>query len=287
MKRHIFLLTYNEADMFVDYYTSEFVQEHFQDYHFVILDNGKQKVMRDWAIKNNFTYYASEYNIGSSGGYNWMFKVARLMKLHNAVIMQADVQLSNSYPLDITFNLTEEFGEHAFIIWPQIMDHNTGKPYANCILPNLGNFVGFNPVVMRQKDCYFDENYVVTHFDDLEFVRHCKITGKMKTVDVCQLLGWNTDKHQYNVKEIWQDMKMRPFVIETPMFQVKIMHASQSRESHNPWFIFNKPYYDTIYYERKGERLPYDPSRWTQFGYPEYPVQHEIDRFKQLFPHLV
>ncbi len=295
MKKYIFVLTYNEQELWIKNYPKELIETHFNPYnfHFIVLDNGNQPLMKAWCREHGFTYYASQHNIGSSGGYNWAFKVAYSMNLDTALFMQADVEVSNAEPLLLTYNLTKEQGEKYFFIWPQQLfsfwDPSSSKPWIGEPLHNLGNLVGFNAKAQFEHQCYFDENYVVTHFDDLEFLYWLERTNKkMSFKNVPELLNHNN--HYYDNKSSVGGI----FVIETPSYIFKVHHASEGIHQektgearfHSKWLEFNQPYYRNAVQPDYVFREPYDPNRWTRFGYPPYPVLHEINRFFTHHPHL-
>jgi len=309
---NVFLLTYNEQYLWCDMYHDDFVNKEFKpnNINFVVLDNGNQPKMREWCEKHNYIYYASEYNIGSAGGYNWIFKVAFGMGLSDAVLMQADVECSNALPLLITHQQTKLLGDTHFVCWPQTLrtpwDFNLEMPYVGSeneiwsVLYNLGNVVGFNPKRMYDENCYFDDNFVVTHYDDIEFVNYCHNCTSMQILNVARLLGLKQGYNEYHRSFI------NSFLVESPKFAMCIRHASMTIErqqkkiinSHGIWETFNKPYYDMIeqkfnqkniefgYNRSHYQRMPYDPNRWIQHGYLPYPTEFEIDRFFNQFPHL-
>lgn len=293
MKKYIFMLTYNEQDLWIKNYPKELIDTHFKphNFHFVVLDNGNQPLMKEWCEQHGFTYYASEYNIGSSGGYNWAFKVAYSMNLDAALFMQADVEVNNAEPLLLTYNLTKAFGDKYFFCWPQQLfsfwEPNNMRPWVGETLHNLGNLVGFNSLAQFDHQCYFDENLVVTHFDDLEFL-YWLANSPMSFKNVPDLINHNN--HYYEGHNGVGGI----FVIEGPNYKFKVHHASQSIEQqrtgehqfHNRWFEFNQPYYREIVTPEGSFRKPYDPSRWTRFGFPPYPVLHEINRFFEQHSHL-
>ena len=296
---HVFLLTYNEQDLWCRMYPAEFVDQYFKTHniHFVVLDNGNQPKMKAWCEQHGYTYYASEYNIGSAGGYNWIFKVANDMGLDNAVLIQADVEMTNVMPLLLTYKATEALGDTHFICWPQHLDNywldeSLHKPWDHNI-HNLGNIVGFKPKVMADKECYFDDNYVVTHFDDVEFITYCRSTGKMKWINLPYMMCIGDQRYELHLEYADIMSAHKAFVINSPMFRLTVHHASIAidkvtkgiENSHSTWYDYNKPYYDAVV-DNHGQRLPYDPSRWEQHGYPPYATQHEIDRFFSQFPFL-
>jgi hypothetical protein len=298
---YVFVLTYNESKLFTSNYNDEFVEENFKSkgIKFIILDNGNQPLMKKWCETHDFIYYSSEYNIGSSGGYNWIFKVAHMMGLDSAILMQSDVEISNSNPLFLTDNLVRSFGDSSFICWPQELnnfwlgDDNKMKPYEHDI-PNLGNMVGFNPNTLYKKNCYFDENYVVTHFDDVEFIQwnyHHKIMGIINASHIIK----HTVKQYYEKKYNEQiDTILNTFVVKSDSFHYKVHHAGPSMDpnqdgtekSYSFWFDYNKSYYD-LFLSRNFNRLGYDHTRWTNLGYPKYPVENELIRFSNQNPDLI
>lgn len=287
----IFLLTYNEQDFFTAIYTDEFVKQQFvpNGIHFYVLDNGNQSKMQQWCDQHGYTYYASEYNIGSAGGYNWAFKTAHAMGLTTALFMQSDVELSSAWPLLFTHALTETFGGTHFPIWPQIFSDQENKiPYQTHSLPNLGNLVGFDAVTLAKKDCYFDENYVVTHFDDLEFMHYIQTSKKMQALNVAKILPGVNQFEEYSTLP-GTTMWSQAFVTKFKEESIKIHHAGKVIENsrHDKWLHFNRPYFDFVFEQCRGQRQPYDPSRWQQHGYPAYPIMHELRRFFTTYPNLL
>jgi len=305
MKKYIFMLTYNEQDFWIKNYPKDFVDAHFKphNFHFIVLDNGNQPRMKQWCEENSFTYYASEHNIGSSGGYNWAFKVAYSMNLDTALFMQADVEVSNAEPLLLTYNLTKADGANNFYIWPQNLygfwlDSPVNEPWINEPLHNLGNLVGFNSLAQFKYNCYFDENYVVTHIDDMEFLQYLSSNNVMKfknVAEVCNLTNQFYSKGLPGFAYANFPYATGPFTIDAGNSTFTVHHASQTfqvqqtgeHRFHEKWLEINEPYYRNCYGENcEMGRKPYDPSRWTRFGYPPYPVLHEINRFFVQYPEL-
>lgn len=298
---NIFLLTYNEGEMFTNFYGDEFVNTHFKsnNIRFVVLDNGNQPIMKEWCEKHDFIYYGSEYNIGSSVGYNWIFKTAAMMGLDFAILMQADVEVNSAKPFFIMQDLCIKENGESFICWPQelygfwLSDSTQLRKFGHDI-HNLGNLVGFNPQVQKQKDCYFDENFVVTHFDDVEFICWLNKNKRMKVLNASLMLGYETNQYYVNVTEENPYSSVNCFCIESDEFKIKIHHSSilidrklnNIENSHKPWLDFNKPYFDLLV-QRDHNRLGYDHTRWTRFGYPKYPVEHEMKRFVEQYPNLI
>ena len=138
-KKVVFVLTYNEADLWVKNYPVETFNDVFGDYQFIMLDNGNQSVIEQWCNDTNSYYYASEFNIGSSGGYNWIYKVANLLELNRAVLTQADVELIGTEALDTLFN---NWTNEQIPFYPQVnkdLWDKDGHVY------NLGQLYSFNP----------------------------------------------------------------------------------------------------------------------------------------------
>ena len=298
---YVFVLTYNEEVMFTNMYNDQFVNEHFKphDIKFIVLDNGNQPLIKEWCEKHNYIHYPTEFNIGSAGGYNWIFKLAYMMDLDNAILMQSDVELSNSEPLFFTETLVDTFGRDFIITWPQEMnnfwlnDESKLEPYAHDA-PNLGNFVGFDPKVLKEKDCYFDYNYVVTHIDDIEYKQWMRKHNLMDTLNPAHLLRHNTEQYYKTEESKWYGGISKYFVISSSTFTIKTHHASIGIDhltknivnSHEQWLEINQPYYELVL-QNNLTRIPYDHERWTQFGYPKFPVEHELKRFSILHPELI
>lgn len=289
----IFLLTYNEQDFFTTIYSDEFVQQHFvpNDIHFYVLDNGQQPKIQQWCKQHGYTYYASEYNIGSAGGFNWAFKTAHALGLTTALFMQSDVELSSAWPLLFTHALTQTFGNTHFPIWPQIFDDQEKRiPYQTHRLPNLGNLFGFNAQVLQSTDCYLDENFVVTHFDDIEFMHWIHVTGKMQALNVALLLPDSEQITQIDWLPGTQNRRTAAHVVKFKNESVKIHHAGpvlDQNNVYNTWYNFNRPYFDYVFDQCQGQRQPYDANRWQQHGYPAYPILYELRRFFTVYPDLL
>ena len=289
----VFLLTYNEQDFFVAAYTDEFVQQHFipNHIHFYVLDNGRQPKIQAWCERHGYTYYASEYNIGSSGGFNWAFKTAHAMGMTTALFMQSDVELSSCWPLLFTHELTQAVGETHMPIWPQIFEDQENKiPYQNHCLPNIGNLFGFNARTLSAKDFYIDENFVVTHFDDIEFTHRMHTTKIINALNVALLLPGSEQVEQIDWLPGTMNIRSTAHVTKFKDEWVKIHHAGPTlgaNEVYNKWYNFNRPYFDYVFDQCQGQRQPYDPARWQQHGYPAYPILYELHRFFTIYPDLL
>lgn len=293
---NVFILTYNEEELFNHIYNHDLVAHLKRNQiNFIVLDNGKQDGIKTWCEQHDFPYYRSEFNIGSSGGYNWIFKVAHAMGINEAILMQADVHITTHYPLTLTYNLTKEKGSTHFMCWPQQMygfwDIKEPLRIFDDNLHNLGNLVGFNPRAMRHKNCYFDENFVVTHYDDLEFIHYIKNMNLMQIYNVPFNQGFHNQKYltNYEIQYANKSFKNNIFRIEAPEFEFSVYHASTqiphvNTHDHSFWLDFNKEHME-LFWKNNGRRtIPYDPSRWTRFEYPPYPVYYEMLRFFKQFP---
>ena len=160
-KKVVFVLTYLEAKEWNKFYPAWMFGQVYPDYQFIVLDNGNQP---------------AEHNLGSSAGYNWIFRVAELLQLDRAVLLQADVEIISKNCLDVLFD--EKWKENDIPFWPMesremwdTQPDNLGGCY------NLGQFFSFNPNYLLSNKLLVDENYVVTHFDDADLMRRMLEVG--------------------------------------------------------------------------------------------------------------
>lgn len=299
-KKVVFVLTYNEADLWVKNYPVETFNNVFGDYQFIILDNGNQSVIEQWCNDTNSYYYASEFNIGSSGGYNWIYKVANLLELNRAVLTQADVELIGTEALDTLFN---NWTNEQIPFYPQV---NKDFWDEAGIVYNLGQLYSFNPVFILKNNFTIDENYVVTHYDDADVMRRMREWG----VDLINVLHRDYP-HLNCVQEPW------PSTTHVVNGLYTVHHYSSSKnpgsDNHENWLEYNKDYHTAkwggngmpnqyphsdVTWEQihqqdatlRGDRLnelqkfninmvlPHS-ERWIRLGYYPYPVEHEINRF--------
>mgnify|MGYP001410306685 CR=1 FL=1 len=107
---------------------------------------------------------------------NWIFKVADLLGLDRAVLLQADVEIVSKDCLDVLFD--EKWKENDIPFWPQEprkMWDTQPDNLGGCF--NLGQFFSFNPNYLLSNNLLVDENYVVTHFDDADLMRRMLHVG--------------------------------------------------------------------------------------------------------------
>tara|TARA_Y100001972_G_scaffold122407_1_gene167961 strand:+ start:538 stop:1494 length:957 start_codon:yes stop_codon:yes gene_type:complete len=297
-KKPVFVLTYNEQELWCSKYPVEEFNTKFSNYQFIILDNGQQPLIEDWCNQTNSYYYASEYNIGSTGGYNWIFKVANLLEYDRAVLTQADVEILDICILD---NLFEDWKDNQIPFFPQVdktLWDQTGQVY------NLGQLFSFNPNFILSNDFTNDENYVVTHYDDADLLRRMRDWG----VDLVNCLL----KYYPNVDCVQID---KSHVAES-LYKIHHWSSLQQDQSdnHEKWLRYNNDYHKdkwggdgmpqaypfnklqehefndldseisnvSGYTEQMkynvNKRLPHS-ARWTDLGYLPYPIEHEINRF--------
>lgn len=281
-KNVIFLLTYCEADEWIKFTPPSKFKENFSNYKFIVLDNGNQPVMEQWCKDTDSIYYSAEQNIGSSGGYNWIFRVASLLKCKRAGLLQADVEvLDVEKVLDVLFDSKWQDNEIPF--WPQVPKadwdlYDPGQVY------NLGQIFSFNPDYILEHDFLVDENYVVTHFDDADLARRMR-DGGMRLYN--QMLDLDVD------------VKPEATTHTAPDYYT-IHHISSSNSgNHKDWLEYNQEYHTKKWFRdpKYAWETPFGDNnylnrtkphseRWTNLNYLPYPVEHEVNRFYSLFPQL-
>jgi hypothetical protein len=250
--------------------------------------------MKEWCELTGSYYYGAEYNIGSSGGYNWIFRVAELLQIDRAVLLQADVEIVSRECLDKLFDKKWQDNEIPF--WPQEPRKNWDKnPDNEGGTYNLGQFFSFNPTYLIKHNLLVDENYVVTHFDDADLMRRMLEAGT-KTKNL--LLDYPT-------------LDCMPDKDELANFVPGLynMHHFSSKQSgsnnHREWEVLNQPYHDkkwlknskhawetpfgqcepennptrTDYRRLDVNRTEPHSHKWLPLGYPPYPIEHEVNRF--------
>jgi len=293
-KKVVFVLTYIEAKEWNKFYPAWMFGQVYDDYQFIVLDNGNQPLMEEWCKLTGSLYYGAEHNIGSSGGYNWIFRVANLLKLERAVLLQADVEIISKNCLDVLFD--DKWQENDIPFWPQeprkmwdTQPDNLGGTF------NLGQFFSFCPYYLLNNNLLVDENYVVTHFDDADLMRRMLEAGT-KTKNL--LLDYPT-------------LDCMPDKDELANFVPGLynMHHFSSKQSgsnnHREWEVLNQPYHDkkwlknskhawetpfgqcepennptrTDYRRLDVNRTEPHSHKWLPLGYPPYPIEHEVNRF--------
>lgn len=296
-KKTVFVLSYLEEKEWNKFYPAWMFGQVYNDYQFIVLDNGKQDLMEEWCKLTGSYYYRAEHNIGSSGGYNWIFRVASLLGLKRAVLLQADVEIINKECLDVLFD--EKWNDNDIPFWPQepreawdTQPDNFGGTY------NLGQFFSFCPDYLLKHNLLVDENYVVTHFDDADLMR--------------RMLQAGTKTHNQLLQYEKLDIIPGPDNISSYVAGMYNMHHFSSLQSnsdnHKHWQDFNQSYHDKKWFSENKERAyafpfgqcdPVDGStppfedlvkldlnrsephsgRWLPLGYPPYPVEYEVNRF--------
>jgi len=282
-KQVVFLLTYCEADFWIQTYPADKFNSEYKDYKFIVLDNGSQDAMAEWCKETNSIYYASEYNIGSTGGYNWIFRVADLLDCKRAVLLQSDVEiLDREKTLDVLFD--DRFNDYEIPFWPQTQrsewdEINIGQVY------NLGQFFSFNPKMILSEGFINDENYVVTHYDDADLARRMRDNG----VTLSNML---LDYPDFDVNRGPVDDEFSASHFVGNLYNIHHISSSTS-DNHRDWEEYNMDYWNRKWIREYGGGWPgpfgLDSSRynymephskrWTHLGYPPYPVEHEVNRF--------
>ena len=285
-KNTIFILTYCEGDWFVD---NAWNSVDHSNYDFIVLDNGNQEIVKDYCEKNGWEYYASQYNIGSTGGYNWIFRAASMLKLHRAALVQADVEINSIETVDLLFskNTPDDLvDDNSVLMWPQTgpenwyelsdeqKDHIFWKMAEGCPI-NLGQIFSFNPDYLIYNNLLNDENYVVTHFDDVDLRERMTLNG----LRVCNL-AWCLNLSDRWVKS--NDGHMTGYIDGL----YKIHHISSKKENHQNWLDYNSDYYNEKMAggtnKLKTNKCHQAALRWAEAGYPPFPVEHELNRWWSL-----
>jgi len=293
-KKVVFVLTYLEAKEWNKFYPAWMFGQVYPDYQFIILDNGNQPLMKEWCELTGSYYYGAEYNIGSSGGYNWIFRVAELLQIDRAVLLQADVEIVSRECLDKLFDKKWQDNEIPF--WPQEPRKNWDKnPDNEGGTYNLGQFFSFNPTYLIKHNLLVDENYVVTHLDDADWMRRM----------------WEAGTKTKNLLLDYPTLDCMPDKDELANFVPGLynMHHFSSKQSgsnnHREWEVLNQPYHDkkwlknskhawetpfgqcepennptrTDYRRLDVNRTEPHSHKWLPLGYPPYPIEHEVNRF--------
>jgi len=299
-KKVVFVLTYIEAKEWNKFYPAWMFGQVYSDYQFIVLDNGNQPLMEEWCKLTGSYYYGAEHNLGSSAGYNWIFKVAELLQLDRAVLLQADVEIISKNCLDVLFD--DKWQDNDIPFWPMepremwdTQSDNLGGCY------NLGQFFSFNPNYLLSNKLLVDENYVVTHFDDADLMR--------------RMLHVGTKLHNQLLNYEHIDVMPGPDEISSYVAGLYNMHHFSSlqsdSENHKEWLELNQPYHDKKWFIKDGDEIlrsfafPFgqcDPEngrdlthtelekldinkcdphshKWLPLGYPPYPTEYEVNKF--------
>ncbi|MDA8847263.1 hypothetical protein N9J02_01385 [bacterium] len=296
-KKVVFVLTYIEAKDWNKFYPAWMFGQVYSDYQFIVLDNGNQPLMEEWCKLTGSYYYGAEHNLGSSAGYNWIFRVAEILELDRAVLLQADVEIISKSCLDDLFD--EKWKENDIPFWPmeprEMWDTQTDN-LGGCY--NLGQFFSFNPNYLLSNKLLVDENYVVTHFDDADLMR--------------RMLEVGTKTHNLLLNYEHIDVVAGPDKISTFVAGLYNMYHFSSlqsgSENHKEWLDLNQPYHDKKWFNESKDyayAFPFgqcDPEdgkdishkelekldinkcdphshKWLPLGYPPYPTEYEVNRF--------
>jgi len=287
------LLTYCEAEEWTQFTPPSKFKEQFSKYKFIVLDNGKQPIMQQWCEDTDSIYYDAEQNLGSSGGYNWIFRVASLLGCKRAGLLQADVEiLSTEKVLDVLFDNKWEVNDIPF--WPQVDrtewdEYNPGQVY------NLGQIFSFNADYLLEHRFLVDENYVVTHFDDADLARRMRDGGVLLHNQMLDLDLDCVPSHKIDYYDVYGGGTSH---VAEGYYVVHHISSSTS-DNHNYWLRYNQKYHNEKWYKDSeyswptpfGEnndlnRMKPHSGRWTKSQYLPYPVEHEVNRFYSMFPEL-
>jgi len=283
-KNTIFILTYCEGDFFT---TQAWANVDHSDYNFVVLDNGNQQNVKDFCEQNNWEYYASEYNIGSSGGYNWIIRAASMLKLKRAALVQADVEIQDIATINMLFNPhIERCDDTSVLMWPQtdptgwltelMAETERDFTYGEGTPVNLGQIFSFNPDHMIYNHLLNDENFVVTHFDDVD-LKYRIINSDTRLLN----MAW-----YHKMEDRWIADEVGPNITNGSVDGMyKIHHISvETNGNHQDWYEYNIAYYEgkllnTPEGYKRLNKWSQASLRWTEIGYPPFPVEYELNRW--------
>lgn len=233
MKKIIFVLTYNEGEQWVETYPVESYKNIFDDpdYQVIFLDNGNQPLIREWAEKTNSIYFASENNIGTTGGYNWFIRVGEVLNADRIAVMQADVEIHDPVCLKYLFEspAKEAWQHDQFIYWP----NNFRKTWRDDNLdPDVGQFFSLNPRFFLDNDYLCDENYTVTHFESVDLFLRMTNDHNYFPAKPVNLMSFFPDK---DVNKLYGEKQKEPLYT---------IHSTTNRLGlHDRWFLYNFPYF--------------------------------------------
>lgn len=164
MKKLIFVLTYKEGPQWCQWYpVANYYNIFPKDCQVIILDNGSQDCMRDWAEQTNNLYHRSDNNLGTTGGYNWFIRVGELLSADRIAVMQADVQILTPKVFDLLFH--PQWQPLDFAYFPN-MPRNLWN--ADNTDSDVGQLFSLNPATFLDNDWLCDENYTITHFESID-----------------------------------------------------------------------------------------------------------------------
>jgi len=228
MRKIIFVLTYNEGEYWHKHYPCHRYKEFFGDHQVIFLDNGSQQSIADWCHATGSIHHRSENNLGTTGGYNWFFRVGAMLQQRRIAVMQADVQVFDTRPFDIM--LADHWDKNDFCYWPNQPRKNWFDGYID---PDVGQFFSIDPIHFLNNGWLCDENYTVTHFESMDL--WIRITSEMNSnpAKINNLLyTYFTDP---NLSEEQQE-KLDQSVYRYFSF-------TNFQGQHNPWFLKNFDYF--------------------------------------------
>jgi hypothetical protein len=300
MKKLLFILTYSEGQQFVTYYKPEVYNKYFKnDVQIVVLDNGNQGVVREWSSRVGALYFATENNLGTTGGYNFFIRLGEMFNATRIAVMQADVLIHDSITIDLLFNKQDgsEWSKNDFVYWPQL----SSSAWHNGIDPDVGQFFSLDPIYFLENDFLCDENYTVTHFESIDL--YMRITDKNSP---------HTAKINNLMYMYYPGMSPNRIPTEnTNGLLYTICGFSDNAGELDKWFLYNFNYFkdkwspttdisaeDAFELFKQGHNFwgirPWDSENWhilhlnkrylktqrnTDIGQLPYPVEWEINRF--------
>ena len=311
MKKTIFILTYSEGDRWVEYYNVNDYEKYFPsgEYQIIILDNGNQDVVRDWAIQTNSIYHRSENNLGTTGGYNWFLRVGQLLKAPRIAVLQADVFVHEPTAIK---NLFVQYNgipwdSHDFVYWPN-------QP-RNCwtegnLCGDVGQFFSLDPNFFIENNYLCDENFTITHFESIDLWRrmtsifnkypaipHNLLNDYYPEEDLVQTEGGKTCKiytyHSFSNRSGEHDQW---FKYNWEYFKKKWAPPTLNIDAKTGYYMFLgghhiwglTPWIKTETYLKPGEmsyksmyvhHRPLDPHRNINVNQMPYPVEYEVNKF--------
>jgi nucleoside-diphosphate-sugar epimerase len=304
MKKIIFILTYSEGDRWVNYYGNDY-EKYFpsSEYQLIFLDNGNQANVQNWAKENNAIYHRSENNLGTTGGYNWFFRIGHLLKAHRIAVLQADVFVHD--PLAITYLFNKEDGSEwdksDFVYWP-----NTGRSTwsSDNLCGDVGQFFSVDPTFYVENDYLCDENYTITHFESIDlWIRMTAIDNKFRVTphnllhlyypeedlihNECKIYSYHSFSNRSGEHNEWFEYNWEYFKskwgkpglnVDAATAYIMFVHGFNFWNSP-PWTKFSNHEFNQLYLHRK----TLDPQRNINVGQVPYPVEYEVNKYYNNF----
>jgi hypothetical protein len=313
MKKIIFVLTYSEGEKWCEYYRLEndaYKNCFPDDYLLVFLDNGNQDSIKNWANATNSIYFRSTNNLGTTGGYNWFMRIGQLLKAPRIAVMQADVVIHNPIVVSRLFNQEngDEWNSEDFVYWP---NDRKSAWRSDGVSTDCGQFFSIDPTFFIENDYLCDENYTVTHFESIDLFLRISDRSNNNNPAVFRNLAYmyypDKDVVNYQTHEYNEDLLYT------------LGSYSNRLGEHDPWFIYNFPYFQKKWMESMptidpviGKKLlfnehspvslwggspwcrsekmmkwrqllihrkPLNPHRNIEVGQLPYPVEWEVNRF--------